>query len=281
MIRRILVSLIALATALTFASIVLAESGGSGNVADSAAASDSITVSVTGLIPGGSYAVALVSDDGSTTLALGSVTTDASGDGTLTYVDSDGMNLIGGYATLNVTDGDGKVVATNTLPAGSVAHIRHVMSGWGPSPDGLGLGQGAVTQAGVALAHANLAKTAADAGDLAGAKQHAEHIVNIIEGSEGTNFGDLDGDGATQNPGDGFGLIPYADGASSHAGFAAGTDDATSGIILHEQHVTDTFANASMWAAGARDQALNIIMATDAGMAATYGLRRLSTPTWR
>ncbi len=44
--RRILVSFIALATALTFALIVLAESGGSGAVTDSAAASDAITVRV-------------------------------------------------------------------------------------------------------------------------------------------------------------------------------------------------------------------------------------------
>lgn len=202
---------------------------------------------------------------------LGSITTDGSGEGTLEHTDSDGMNLLGGYSTLNVIDGDGMVVVADTLPAGSITHIRHVMSGWGPSPDGLGLGEGALSQGQVALAHTMLSKAAADEGNLDGARQHAEHVVNIIEGSEGANFGDLDGNGAAQNPGDGFGVIVYADGASQHAGCAAGADGATAGISLHGQHVTDSFANTSMWMAGARDQALLVISATEAGMAATYG----------
>ena len=83
MVRRVVVSLIALATALTFASIVLAESGGSAAVTDSAAANDAISVRVVGLMANTSYDVSLVSDDGSTTLALGAITTDGAGDGTL------------------------------------------------------------------------------------------------------------------------------------------------------------------------------------------------------
>jgi hypothetical protein len=51
--------------------------------------------------------------------------------------------------------------------------------------------------------------TAISEGDLAGAKSHAEHVINIVEGESGANFGDWDGDGLVQNPGDAFGLLPY------------------------------------------------------------------------
>jgi hypothetical protein len=46
-------------------------------------------------------------------------------------------------------------------------------------------------------------------GDLDAAKLHAEHVINIIEGRSGEQFGDWNGDGLAQNPGDDFGLLPY------------------------------------------------------------------------
>jgi hypothetical protein len=57
--------------------------------------------------------------------------------------------------------------------------------------------------------HLNLMLTAIGEGDLAGAKSHAEHVINIVEGESGANFGDWNGDGLVQNPGDAFGLLPY------------------------------------------------------------------------
>src|SRR5207248_453531 len=53
--------------------------------------------------------------------------------------------------------------------------------------------------------HAQFLKDAFDAGDFRLVKVHAEHIANIIEGSEAH---DINGDGKVQNPGDGFGLLP-------------------------------------------------------------------------
>ena len=74
----------------------------------------------------------------------------------------------------------------------------------------------------LALTHANLAKASFDAGDLAGVKQHLEHTINIIEGPDGPNYGDRDGDGSVQHPGGGLGVLFYA-ADRKHAGFAVGT----------------------------------------------------------
>jgi serine/threonine-protein kinase len=57
--------------------------------------------------------------------------------------------------------------------------------------------------------HLNLMLTAISQDDLAGAKSHAEHVINILEGERGADFGDWNGDGLVQNPGDAFGLLPY------------------------------------------------------------------------
>lgn len=57
--------------------------------------------------------------------------------------------------------------------------------------------------------HAGLALQAIADQDLAGARQHSEHTVNIIEGREGQFFGDYDGDDQPVNPGDQVGLLPY------------------------------------------------------------------------
>lgn len=46
-------------------------------------------------------------------------------------------------------------------------------------------------------------------GNLQSARNHAEHVVNILDGVDGDDFGDLNGDGAAQNPGDDIGVRVY------------------------------------------------------------------------
>jgi hypothetical protein len=45
--------------------------------------------------------------------------------------------------------------------------------------------------------------------DLETAKLHAEHVINIIVGRESLEFGDYNGSGRPENPGDGVGLENY------------------------------------------------------------------------
>ena len=42
-------------------------------------------------------------------------------------------------------------------------------------------------------------------------KRHAEHLINLIEGQNGLNYGDIDGDGRLEDPGDGIGLLARLD----------------------------------------------------------------------
>jgi hypothetical protein len=44
---------------------------------------------------------------------------------------------------------------------------------------------------------------------LNGAKNHAEHTINIASGLKSDDFFDWDGDGRPENPGDDVGLLPY------------------------------------------------------------------------
>jgi hypothetical protein len=39
---------------------------------------------------------------------------------------------------------------------------------------------------------------------------HCEHVINIVDGTEGPRFADYTGDGRAENPGDGFGTLVYA-----------------------------------------------------------------------
>ncbi|MBC8075025.1 MAG: hypothetical protein H7Y32_03035, partial [Chloroflexales bacterium] len=72
-----------------------------------------------------------------------------------------------------------------------------------------GLLPGLEEQAELALEHAGFLRQAVAADNLAEARRHAEHVVNILDGAGGEHFGDLNGDGEAQNPGDGVGIRRY------------------------------------------------------------------------
>ena len=61
----------------------------------------------------------------------------------------------------------------------------------------------------LAIQHHGFAMEALTADDLASVKVHAEHLVNILDGRSGSFFGDLNGDGQAQNPGDDVGIRVY------------------------------------------------------------------------
>ena len=68
---------------------------------------------------------------------------------------------------------------------------------------------GALEQTATALQHSGFVNEAITAANLEGARNHAEHIVNILDGQGGMFFGDLNRDGQAQNPGDGYGVRAY------------------------------------------------------------------------
>ena len=61
----------------------------------------------------------------------------------------------------------------------------------------------------VAVEHDGFLRDEIAARNVVEIRRHAEHVVNILDGNDGANFGDHDGDGVPQNPGDGSGVRGY------------------------------------------------------------------------
>ena len=113
-------------------------------------------------------------------------------------------------------------------------------------------------------------RDAFDQESLALERLHGEHIVNLIEGTQGPHYGDLDGDGRADNPGDGFGVLPngpqsgYIQGMIDHAGFAAQSPDATDRIKRYAANVAICGENTRARVTEIRDRALKIFQARSA-----------------
>ncbi|MFZ1752338.1 MAG: fibronectin type III domain-containing protein, partial [Caldilineaceae bacterium] len=125
-----------------------------------------------------------------------------------TALDFPGRNLIAQYDTFRMMWD--KELFASVLPPAPLALLRQVVSSAGDTPAKVGYGVGLVNQARVMATHANLARSAAAAGNLAGARVHTEHTRNILFGTSDPRYGDFDGNGTAENPGDGYGVLRYA-----------------------------------------------------------------------
>ena len=232
---------------------------------DDQSLSDAITITMAGVtVPAADIAYEgwLVADDGSVKLSLGILSVASDGSVSHSFTSPDGENLIGLYDKLIITEepipdddpGPSAIpLFSHQIPAAGMAHIRHLLVLW-PQPDDStsGILTNLKGQLDVAILHANLAK---DSSTLAAVKNHLEHVINIIEGSDGANFGDLDGNGITENPGDGFGVVPQAQNRK-HGPFAAGAAATDTVIVAGAALVDLTGRNAEDWSNLGRDIAL-------------------------
>ncbi len=209
---------------------------------------------------------------------LGRLAADTGGPVTIRYSDPQNTNLLAAYDRFEITtEGlevvpnapSGDVVLSGQLPPQALVHIRHLLVSFPDTPNKVGLEVGLREQVDILRRHAEFMRDAQAAGKLADVKLHAEHLVNVIEGSQGAHYGDLNKDGQITNPGDGFGLLPngshlgYLQGAKDHAELSAIAPDATADIKLHAGHVGITVDNVTGWVTPIRDHALAIIAAPD------------------
>jgi plastocyanin/tRNA A-37 threonylcarbamoyl transferase component Bud32 len=218
------------------------------------------------------YAAWLVGKDGS--LALEILSTDGD-EMTLSYRSPTHANLLANYDRVYITRVPkaaatteiANVLMTGALPTQTLVHIRHVLVTFDSTPNKTGFALGLRQEADEILRHANLLKKTLDAGDLAGEKRHAEHLINMIEGRQGEHFGDSDGNGNTQNPGDGFGMLKngqqlgYLDGMVGHAILAAETPDATEHIKIQAETIQGIGATLRERITDIRDRAIRISQA--------------------
>ena len=243
-------------------------------ISDDEALSDAITYSLTGVSPpaeGKEYVGWLVSDDDSLKLSGGAMTVES--DGSIQHtMDHDsrgytGINLVHTFGKVVITVEDinsrfdspfGPAVFSHKVPLEAMEHIRHLLTNWPPGSD-KGILINLKEQLEVAIFHANLSQ---ESDTLKNVKRHAEHVVNIIEGVDGPNYGDLDGTGDIENPGDGIGVLTHAV-DRKHAEFSASQarDDPT--INVHAALVDSYGKNVEDLATQARDRSLQVLTASD------------------
>jgi hypothetical protein len=141
---------------------------------------------------------------------------------TFTYADPAGKNLISRFmgAVLSLEDSTAvqakavqaptAVIYSGEIPVNMLPLLQRLVVAAtdtaGETPYVYGLQE----QAAIADHHGNLLIDALRGGDLGGAKTHMEHIWNTLVGLHSTDFGDKNGDGRSENPGDGFGFLLYA-----------------------------------------------------------------------
>ena len=229
---------------------------------DNLALSDAITYKMSGVVqpaPGRAYEGWLKPSDGSLPpLSTGVMTVAADGTIDHTFTSPTGANFMHLYDQVVITDEpvpdpdpapSGMFIYSHEIPAGGIAHIRHLLTNWPPGAD-RGILTNLKLQLDAAILHATLA---ANADTLDAVKLHAHHVINIIEGADGSNY-----DASFGDPGDGLGVLSHA-ADRKHGPFAASAAADDPVIVARAALVDLNGKNVEDWAIQARDQALVVI----------------------
>jgi plastocyanin/uncharacterized membrane protein YozB (DUF420 family) len=237
----------------------------------------------------------LTTRDGSAAQNVGELKLDELGGAHLVFSASNGENLAARFNRFVITQEPagsnparpgGQPVFEGLLPEQSFQYLGQLLANGPGLPAQQGYAAGLRAQTDELLRHAQFVADAQVKGDLAGVRRHAEHVYNLIAGSRDPRFGDLNGDGRSQNPGDGFGLLQNGDQAgyikaSADAAQAAqAAPDATDAIKVHSEHVRISAENMRGWAGEARDLALRLAQASEAGAIKDQAGRLLVLGQW-
>ncbi|MFZ5878690.1 MAG: serine/threonine protein kinase [Chloroflexota bacterium] len=261
----------------TPAPVVIVEDVGLVRFADVAAQLDGVIVAAQGMPAppaGKQYEAWLVGSSGETRRSLGILTLDADGNGSLQFVDDQSRNTLARFDRMEITlepnpdpspNPSGEVAFSSGVPLASLEHVRHLLVSLSDTPGQIGLIRGLWTDAHLVDEHANAMLKSFDAGDEAAARRNAEAVVNLIVGRQSEQYGDLDQDGETTDPGDGYGLLlngespGYTGGVLSHTNYAMTTGNAPESVLLHGGHVLACTENVERWSVELRDQVLSIL----------------------
>lgn len=225
---------------------------------------DEVILTTDGLRPapaGSQYEAWLVG--GETRRSLGILSPDANGKTELDFLDEQGRNLLVRYDHLEITLEDnpdqspnpsGKVAYSSGIPPMALTHIRHLLVAYDDTPKQTGLVIGLMADVSLLDTSAAALVEAYDKRDAAEVRKNAEAINNLLVGSQGKGYGDLDGNGNLNDPGDGYGLLlngdnlGYIEGTLQHAQLAMQMPDASANVQLHGGHVIICAKNIEDWA---------------------------------
>ncbi|HSM56070.1 MAG TPA: plastocyanin/azurin family copper-binding protein [Candidatus Sulfomarinibacteraceae bacterium] len=243
---------------------------------DHEAASDAVNVTLTQLAAPASnhnWQAWLTDSEGGQRLDLGLIEPDESGRLIFQYVDPQQRNLLGQYDGFQISEepqfdddpAPGPILYRGQTPAQPLEAIRRIVVSAPHTPEQKPFALGAWRQTEELQRHVAYVQEAYELLSIADAQRHAEHIVNILEGEQGEFFGDGDGAHGIQNPGDGFGVIPYVQAMRASAVGAGGSESATRAISTHAEHVILASDNALAWATTVREAALQILDSQSVG----------------
>ena len=249
---------------------------------DTAHALDQATLAVAGLPPppaGTQYEAWLLGEGGERRRSMGLLAVDAQGQATAELLDPDGANLLAQFDSFEITrepspDNSplptGAVVYRDALAPQALVHVRHLLVAFPTAPHETALGRGLLDDAQFVQTYAQALLEAQQGNDLVRMHQDAEVLVNLIEGQNGADYKDHDGDGLRRDPSDGFGLLlngknlGYIQGSIEHARNAMRQPDAGPNVLVHGAHVITSTQNVAEWAISIRDLSLKLVGATDA-----------------
>jgi len=247
---------------------------------DKTAPGDQVTISTSELEAppqGSQYQAWLIQDDGEQRISIGVIAFDQQNQGSLDFVAADGQNLIGKYRTLEITrepdpdpspNASTDVAFSGSLPSGGLTHVRHLLFSFSATPEKIGFLRGLEADTLLLNESAQQMLASFEAGDEAGLGLHAEGMLNVILGSQSEEYKDWNGDGAVDDPGDGYGLLlngenlGYIQGTFTHAGLALTSPDATPNMLTYGQKVRDCATNLDQWTPELRDRLRAILNAS-------------------
>jgi hypothetical protein len=196
--------------------------GGVAHFRDRLATADSFALEVGSLPAPGTdqvYRAWLLGENGDV-LDLGAVSIRPDGSAALEWDSPNGENLLSRYSRFQITlepatggvAPAGPLVMAGELQDETLTAARRLFvknEGEPATPRDVAFALGLLVEGDIAVQHVQNAVNAAAIGSLPETRMHLEHVVNIIEGAAGPRFGDHDGNGTAENPGDGFGVIGY------------------------------------------------------------------------
>jgi serine/threonine protein kinase len=247
---------------------------------DGTSLADQVTISTSGLkapAQGSRYEAWLIQDDGEQRISIGVIAFDQQNQGSLTYVDGEGQNLLGKYRTLEITrepdpdpspNSSNDVAFSASLPRDGIAHVRHLLFSFSATPGNIGFISGLDADTLLLKESAKQMLAAFEARDEAGMDLHAERMLNVILGKQSEQYRDWNGDGTVDDPGDGYGLLlngentGYIQGAFTHADLSLTSPGATQNMLTHGKHVKDCATNLDAWTTQLRDQLSAILNAS-------------------
>ena len=186
-----------------------------------------------------------------------------------TFIDPEGRNLLGLYSDMFISEepaGDTDPTPSETMAfTGSVSPdiidpVRLAVVADPDTPDG----DGPIFNARAEVVNIELEtgfqqEYSIAENDLNALKIQAEGVVNILEGTNGPNFGDNDGSGDVYNTGDGFGLLSYLERTLTQIEAVSQAERATPEVLARAEQAGIAVKSALGQAERLRDIELQIL----------------------